>query len=140
MSQAQWESLHDSYCANRNAITAMIFVAGCAWVLVGFWNGSHRPHTVSSGAFSLFMDAFVLLVVGFWLTIFKCIRERVVIALWLLGPAKALLLAAVSGLMSWAGFAYRLDFAAHVIALIVSVSMLVSAIRRGKRPSFSPSI
>ena len=140
MSRAQPESLHDLYCANRNVATAAIFVAGCAWVLVGFWAAWVRPHTTDYGAFSLFYRACVLLGVGFCFTIFKCVRERVVIALWLLGPAKALLFAAVSGLASWTGFAYRVDLAASAIALVVSISMLISALRHGNRRSLGQSI
>ena len=140
MSAAQPESLHDRYCANRNVATAAIFVAGCAWVLVGFLMAWVRPHTTDYGAPSLFFQAWLIFGVGFGFTIFKCLRERVVIALWLLGSARALLFAAVSGLASWAGFAYRLDLAASVIALVLSVSMLASALRSRDRPSSSPSI
>ena len=140
MSRAQPESLHDRYCANRNVATAAIFVAGCAWVLVGFWMAWIRPHATDYGAPSLFSQACVFFGVGFGFTIFKCLRERVVIALWLLTPARALLFAAVSGLANFSGFAYRVDLAASVIALAVSISMLVSALRRRKRPSLSPSV
>ena len=48
--------------------------------------------------------------------------------------------AAVSGLASWAGFAYRLDLAASGIALIVSISMLISAFRSRNRPPLTQSI
>jgi hypothetical protein len=140
MSPIKGEHLHNPYCANRNVVTASILVGGCAWVLVGFWNGSRKPHTVDSGAFSLFIDACILLGVGFAVTIFKCIRERIVIALWLLGPAMDLLFAAISGLAKWAGFAYRLELAAYAIAFIVSISMLTSALRGRNRPSVTPCV
>jgi len=94
-----------------------------------------RPHTTDYGAPRLFYQAWIIFGIGFCFTIFKCIRERVVLALWLLGPARALLFAAVSGLANWASFAYRLDLAASAIALVVSVTMLISAVRRRNRPS-----
>lgn len=135
MSAAQPERLHDRYCANRNVATAAIFVAGCAWVLLGFWMAWVRPHTTDYGAPSLFSQACVVFGVGFGFTIFKCIRERVVIALWLLAPAKALFLAANPRLANWSGFAYRVEPIASAIALAVSISMLISALRRRNRPS-----
>ena len=98
-----------------------------------------RPHATDYGAPSLFSQACVFFGVGFGFTIFKCLRERVALALWLLGPAKALLFAAVPRLANWARFAYRLDLAASVIALVVSVSMLISAVRRRNRPSLRQS-
>jgi hypothetical protein len=137
MSGARSERLHDRYCANRNVATAAIFVAGCAWVLVGFWMAWVRPHTTDFGGHSLFNQAYVIFGVGLCFTIFKCLRERVVLALWLLTPARVLFFAAVSGLANWAGFAYRLDLAASAIALVISASMLISAVRRKNRPSLS---
>jgi hypothetical protein len=139
MSGARPEGLHDRYCANRNVATAAIFVAGCAWTLVGFWMAWVRPHTHTTdyGAPSLFFQACVIFGVGFGFTIFKCLRERVVITLWLLTPARAVLFAAVPRLANWSSFAYRLDLATSIIALVVSISMLTSAIQGRNRPSVS---
>jgi hypothetical protein len=71
---------------------------------------------------------------GFCFTIFKCFRERAVLALSLLGPAGALLFATSSSPGKWASFAYRVDLTASVIALVISVSMLMSALRRLNHP------
>jgi len=139
MSTAQPERLHHRYCANRNVPTAAIFVAGCAWVLVGFWMAWVRPHTTDYGAPSLFSQACLIVGLGFCFTIFKCLRERVVLALWLLASARALLFATLSSLAKWANFAYRVDLAGSVIALVISVSMLMSALRRRNRPSMRES-
>jgi len=100
MSAAQPERLHDRYCANRNVATAAIFVAGCAWVLVGFWMAWIRPHATDYPAASLFSQACVFFGVGFGFTFLKCLRERVALALWLVTPGEALLFAAIPRLVN----------------------------------------
>jgi hypothetical protein len=140
MNGAKPEGLHDRFCANRSVATAAIFVACCALVLVAFWRASGRPPVADSGAFSHFYDACVVFGIGLSFTVFKCVRERVVLALWLPTPVRALLFAAVPGLANWADLTYRLDFAASTIALVVSISMLISALRARNQPSVSPCL
>ena len=139
MSRAQPDNLDDHFCANRSVATAAVFVAGCAWVLVGFWMASGRPHTVDSGARSLFFEAVVIFGLGLGFTAFKCIRERVVLALWLPTPIRELFFAAVPSLANWSSFAYCVDLAASAIALAVSISMLISAVRHRNRRSLCQS-
>ena len=139
MRRARRESLHDRFCANRSVATATVFVAGCAWVLVGFWMASGKPHTVDSAALSLFFQTVVIFGIGLCFTQFKCIRERVVLALWLPTPARELFFTAVPSLANRSGFAYRVDLAASAIALVVSISMLISALRSRNRPSVCES-
>lgn len=135
MRRAQREGLHDRFCANRSVATGAVFVAGCAWVLVGFWMAWVRPHPLDSGAISHVYDAVVIFGIGLGFREFKCVRERIVIALWLPTPARELFFTAVPSLAVWSRFAYRVDLAASVIALAISMSMLISAMRHGARGS-----
>lgn len=63
---------------------------------------------MDSGAFSHFYDACVIFGIGLSFTVFKCVRERVVLALWLPTPVRALLFAAALGLANWADLTYGL--------------------------------
>lgn len=141
MSRTDSESFHNRYCANRSVGTAQLFVAFCAIVLfAGWWAALGEPHPQESGAFFLFFQAYDLFVVGVLFAAFKCVRERVVLAVSLLGPARVLLFAAVPRLRGWAGVADRVALAAWAIALVISLSMLISALRRRNRPSQTESI
>lgn len=130
MSRARAGSFHDHFCATRSVVAAAIFVGSCALVLVAGWRELGRFPTV--GAFT---QVYLILGIGICLAVFKCVRERVVFGLWLLTPARVLLFAADPGLANWSGFAYRVDLVASAFALVVSISMLISALRRRNRPS-----
>lgn len=135
MSQARPGSFHDHFCATRSAGVAAIFVGSCALVLVAGWRALGRSATV--GAFT---HIYTILGGVFCLVIFRCVRERIVFGLWLLTPARALFFAANPNLANWSVFAYRVDLGASAIALAVSVSMLISALRRRNRPSLCQPI
>lgn len=127
-------SFHDHFCATRSVGAAAIFVGSCTLVLVvGLRALGHHP------AVGAFTQVYLILGIGFCLAVFKCVRERVVFGLWLLTPARALSFAADPSLANWSGFAHRVDLAASAIALGVSISMLISALRRRNRPSLCES-
>lgn len=133
MSRTRSRSFHDHFCATRSVGTAAIFVGSCALVFVASWRT--LGHSPAVGAFT---QVYLILGIGFCLAVFNCVRERVVFGLWLLTPARALLFAADPNLANWSGFAYRVDLAASAIALVVSISMLISALGRRNQPSPCP--
>lgn len=140
MRQASPESPHDRFCANRSVALAVIFVSFCALVLIAFWRASGTPPAEDSGVLSLLFEGCVIFGLGLSFTVFKCVRERVVIALSLLTPLRELLFAAAPKLANWRDFAYRLDLSASIIAMVISISMLISALRRRNQPWSPQSI
>jgi hypothetical protein len=127
-------SLHNSFCANRSVGTALIFVAFFAILVFAGWReASGKPHPPDTGAFSLFFDVIVLLVIGLLFAEFKCLRERVVIALNMLTPVAALSFDALPSLARFRPIVDRIDFAFSAAALVISISMLISAFRSRRR-------
>ena len=105
------------------------------------WRGaSGKPHPPDSGAFFLSYQVVALLVAGLLFTTFKCTRERAVIALSLLTPVGALVFAALPSLASFHPILEWIDFAVWTTALVISLTMLASALRSRKRPSLSESV
>jgi len=141
MSHDHRNNFHNSFCATRNVGTAAVFVACCAIMAFAGWRGaSGRPHSTDSGAFFLSYQAIALLVAGLLFTAFKCTRERAVIALSLLTPVSALLFAALPSLASFRPILEWIDFAVLTTALVISLTMLASALRSRNRPSLSQSV
>jgi peptidoglycan/LPS O-acetylase OafA/YrhL len=104
------------------------------------WRGaSGKPHAPDSGAFFLSYQAVALLVAGLLFTALKCTRERAVIALSLLTPVSALLFAALPNLASFRPTLEWIDFAVWTTALVISLTMLASALRRRNRRSLCES-
>lgn len=135
-----FDDFHNSFCANRSVRTAAIFVAWCAIVAFAGWRGVEgKPHPPDSGAFFIFGEAIALLVAGLLFTMFKCLRERAVIGLSLLTPVGALLFVALPSLARFRPIWDGIDSAVWITALVISVSMLASALRRRNQPSVSPS-
>jgi hypothetical protein len=134
------ENFHNRFCGNRSVGTACFFVAFWAMIFFTAWRGLGKSHLVHSGAFFLFYQANALLVVGVFFALFKCLRERVVLGLSLLIPVRVLCFAVAPSMANWSGFAYRVDLIASAIALAVSISMLISALRHRNRRSLCQSI
>jgi len=136
MRQDHVNNFHNSFCATRSVGTAAVFVACCAIMAFAGWRGaSGKPHPPDSGAFFLSYQAITLLVAGLLFTAFKCTRERVVIALSLFTQLSALLFAARPNLASFRPILEWIDFAVWTTALVISLTMLASALRSRNRPS-----
>jgi hypothetical protein len=125
---------HNHYCANRSVGIAAIFVGYCAMLLFAVWRAwIGKPHPPDSGAFFLAYQAIAIFVAVVFFTAFKCLRERVVIGLSLLTPVTALSFAALPRLASFRPMTQCVKLAAWTAALVISLSMLASALRSGKR-------
>ena len=129
MTEANARNFHDRFCANRTVKTAGFFVACCATALLSSWGALGRSRPVDSSAFFVFFQIYILFVIGVLFTVFKCLRERVVLGLALLPPIRVLSFRAAPSLRTLAGLVGQFDFVVSLVALVVSVSMLISALR-----------
>lgn len=138
MSQADADSFHNGFCANRSVGTAAIFISFCAMMVIAAWREvSGKPHPPDTGAFLLSYQAIALLVGVLLFVEFKCLRERTVIGLSFVTPAIALSFAAVPTLAGFRPLACWTEFAVWTTALAISLSMLASALRNRNRRSSS---
>ena len=136
MSKESWATIHPRFCATRSVPVASIFVASCAIVVFAGWRslgkGPPQEHDVVFLLFSFY--AFGLYV--YFFAVFKCFRERLVIGIGAIGTAKGLV-GRLTPNFFWPHYGLVRDamLALEILALVISLSMLLSALEwRKSRP------
>ena len=131
MTQAQsGEEFHARECALRNVQGALIFVAFCALESFIVWREVDRA-VRGNTLIDVLRDVAVITVCAKLLLMYKCFRERFVVAIVILRYAIGLISDFMPALFNraaglvWAGY-----LALWFLALLVSVSMLFSAARK----------
>jgi len=128
-STIQSADIHTRWCANRSMPTAIAFVAFCALGAVLAWRVLGQEGVVHRTT-ALFGDLIVIAVLAQVFAKFSCIRERFVLGLLILRFGVAFVAKVAPALFGETGYLLRrASFGLWVLALVVSLSMLYSALR-----------
>lgn len=130
MTKGRSDDDHTRLCANRNIRVALIVVAFCGMEVALSWRslGGNKPveHDTS------FFLGHVIAIAGLSVLFagFRCLRERLVLALAIIKFATGLVSGFAPALVSsTSSFVKRGDLMLWVIATGLSISMLVSSVR-----------
>src|SRR6187399_1037954 len=119
------------WCATRNWTTAFAFVAFTAFLTVQSWRQIGREKPDLSTIDLIFYLIAIVMIVRTYFEVFWCLRERVVLGIVAVGLIWRVALTLIPGLFAASG----IHFALKSVALIASLSMLYSSLRRkGARP------
>src|SRR5438552_13828624 len=123
-----WHYSHSRFCASRNVKVALLYVGFCGGCAFLSWRPSHAlPSPDRLLPFGLLVAIVILAQVAFAV---KCIRERVVVGAIMASLASALVSEVAPGVVSpVAGLLRITDYLLWGLAIVISVSMLVSSIR-----------
>lgn len=123
--------VHSRYCANRNIGVAFAFLAFCCMEAILSWRALGKEYPAQHGVMILLGQAVAIAVLAQLLTVFRCLRERIVLSLSIVRLATGLVAGLAPGWVSPAAVSIRLgSLALWCLAGIISLSMLISASRR----------
>ena len=123
-------NVHSRFCANRNVVTALIFVAFCAMGVFLSWRSFAEGKVFTGSTIHSLGDALGIVILVQWLTVFRCLRERIVLSLGIIRLAAALVAGLEPGWVDPVAVTMRQgSLALWTLAGIISLSMLVSALR-----------
>jgi FtsH-binding integral membrane protein len=121
------EEAHARYCGVRSARIALCFVAVCVLMLYLNWRDLGKPYPRPS-AYDLFWEVVSIACCYELLMIFRCLRERVVVALGMLIATKVFVSRFVPMFRNeFAGPIRFIFLVLWVCALLTSLSMFVSS-------------
>jgi len=124
------EQFHARLCAVGNRRTALLFATACAVLVIASWRtlalykAASRPDY-----FVIPFNLLTIFIFGRLIVLFKCLRERFVFGLALIGQLRWLASWFAPALRNPAPWLRRLEFVLWVLAFLMSLSMVVQAVR-----------
>jgi hypothetical protein len=123
--------VHTRYCANRKIRTALVFLGLCLMITVSSW----RPLVQRRADITLIWfvaEVAVVTILARLVTVLRCIRERMVLAIAII---QSLAAAAAAVAPTWIVpvAIRRQSFASWIVASLISLTMVGSAVREAAR-------
>jgi hypothetical protein len=119
---------HERLCANRNLPMALIVVVFCGMELVLSWRSLGRSSPVEHDKLFFLGPVIGIAVLAMLFAEFKCIRERLVLALAMIRFATGLVSNLAPGLVNPTSKLLKGSYLLlWIIATVISISMLVSS-------------
>lgn len=131
---------HERLCPNRNLPMALIVVAFCGMELVLSWRSLGRSSPIEHDKLFFLGPVIAIAVLAMLFVEFRCIRERLVLALAMIRLATGLVSTLAPGFVNPTSKLVRGSYLLlWVIATVISMSMLVSAAKLKGQTADSPS-
>lgn len=126
---------HSRFCALRNKREALCFLLVCCTLAFLCWRDLHKGLPEGQGRLTLLLGHLTgLLLLAQLMLLFRCFRERAVLALAMIWFAVGLVQGLLPAVIEPAVAAVReASFLLWVVAAAISASMLASAVRASPR-------
>jgi peptidoglycan/LPS O-acetylase OafA/YrhL len=131
MAKKALQDVHLRICANRRTKVSLLFVAFCVMETLLVWRPLVNNETADRGTVFVLGLVVTIAVLIQMLRLFRCRRERIVLGLAIASFGASLISAiAPSFMLKFEPLVTRADLVLWIIAVVLSLSMLVSSLSR----------